>query len=93
MPRPNHYDQYADIPEIVPGVFVSPGECVHIVDDQGEVVSWTGDEWDADPESVTATINAVILAAKFGPAAVRRNIADKGQTIENLIRETALLNK
>ena len=33
MPRPDHFDSYSEIPEIVPGVFVSPGDAVYIVDD------------------------------------------------------------
>ena len=88
MPRPPHYAEYQDIPEIVPGVFVLPGAGVYIVDDDGEVCSWNDGEWEGDPEAVTATVNAVALAAAKGAAAVRRNIASRGAVIDQLIQET-----
>ena len=91
LSRPKHYDQYADIPEIVPGVFVEPGDAVYIVDAQGEVCSWNADEWQEDPEAVTATVSAVILAATLGAAACRENLKDRGTLVEGLIRRTRRL--
>lgn len=59
-----------------PGVFVDTEEftAVYIVDDEGEVVCWICDEIKEDPSAWTASLNAVALAAKQGPAAVRRSI-------------------
>lgn len=90
MPRPQHYNQYDDTVEIVPGVFVDAGESVTIVDDQGEIVHWTADEWKDDPLAVTATVNAVALATKKGANAVRQNIArnKQGIVLKQLIDET-----
>ena len=85
--RAEHFNDYVDIPEIVPGVFVDPGNGVYIVDDEGEVACWVDSEW-SDPDAVTATINAVILATKKGASAVRQNIIDNGQTLLNLVLET-----
>jgi hypothetical protein len=83
-----HYAEYADIPEIAPGVFVTPGDAVYIVDDEGEVVTWNADEAAEDGFAFTAALNAVALATKHGAAAVRANIADAGQTLERMILET-----
>jgi len=91
--RPEHYAEYADSTEIVPGVFVDPGDAVYIVDDIGEVASWNADEWAEDPEAVTATINACIVATKYGPAAVRKNIENKGATLMSLIESTFAINE
>jgi hypothetical protein len=88
MPRPQHFDNYSGIPEIVPGVFVEPGDAVYIVDDEGEIVSWNCDEWNDDPEAVTATVNAVALAVSKGANAVRENIKQEGQVLRNLIMDT-----
>ncbi len=88
--RASHYAGYAHDPEIVPGVFVSTeDQAVYIVDDRGEVACWNSDEWAEDPEAAIATINAVILAAVKGAAAVRENIKLKGHTLKQLIHETA----
>lgn len=84
----NHMDDYRDQTEVVPGVFVDPGESVTIVDRDGEVVHWTADEWIEDPEAVTATVNLSILAAVKGPEAARESIEQKGKTLVDLIDET-----
>jgi hypothetical protein len=86
--RPAHFHDYPDASEVVPGVFVIPGDSVYIVDDDGEVVMWNLDEWAEDQTSVTAAICACILAAVKGAKAVRQNIADKGATLTALIDET-----
>jgi hypothetical protein len=86
--RPKHFKEYENMTEVVPGVFVNVGESVHIVDELGEVATWNCDEWTEDPESVTATINAVILATKYGAEAVRQNIESKGLQLASLIDET-----
>lgn len=82
-----HMDEYANETEIAPGVFVEPGESVTIVDESGEVVHWTADEWTEDPDSVTACVNACVLAAMKGPGAVRANIGN-GKVLMDLIDET-----
>lgn len=87
MNRPRHFDNYSGIPEIVPGIFVEPSDAVYIVDDEGEVVSWNSDEWEEDPEAVTATVNAVILATKQGANAVRQNMKTGG-ILRSLIMDT-----
>lgn len=87
MSRPAHYAEYADLPEIVPGVFVA-GDAVYIVDDDGEVVSWNADEIADDSMAFTAAVSAVALAAKRGAAAVRANIETAGDTLDDLILET-----
>lgn len=87
MRRPPHYNEYLSMPEIVPGVFADD-DGVYIVDDQGEVCCWTGNEWDEDREAIVATITAVALAAAKGSSAVRQNIADRGETLTNLLQET-----
>jgi hypothetical protein len=90
MTRPKHYQEYQNLSEIVPGVFVEPGDGVYIVDDQGEVVSWTKDEWAEDPWAVTAAVCACILAARRGPAAVRQSLfSQAGNLLDDLIEETA----
>jgi hypothetical protein len=90
MPRPQHYQEYDDTVEVVPGVFVDAGESVTIVDDQGEVAHWTADEWQEDANAVTATVNAVILATKNGPNAVRQNLkpGKQGDALKHLIDQT-----
>lgn len=88
MSRPQHFQEYEDMTEIVPGVFVNPGDSVYIVDEQSEIVSWNTDEWQNDPESITATINAVILATKYGAKAVRENIEYHGKIMDVLVAQT-----
>lgn len=85
--RPAHYQEYADIPEIVPGVFVLPGAGVYLVDDEGEVVMWEESEWE-DPSAVTATVNACLLAAMWGTSAVRQNLSSRGKLLQHLIAYT-----
>jgi hypothetical protein len=88
-PRPAHYAEYDGIPEIAPGVFVSAGDAVYIVDDRGEVMSWNCDEAADDEYAFTAALNAVALAVKHGAAAVRQNIDDAGDTLDKMILATA----
>jgi hypothetical protein len=88
MARPKHFDDYADMTEIVPGVFIVPGDGVYIVDDIGEVCCWVASEWQEDPEAATATAYAVALAASMGANAVRRNLESGGKVIEGLIDRT-----
>ena len=88
MPRPDHYKEYDEFLEIVPGVFVDPDQGVYIVDDIGEVVCWVDTEWQDDPSAVTATVNAVILATKYGSQAVRKNLENKGQELRDLMINT-----
>ena len=85
--RPKHFDDYSDIPEIISGVFVDPGNAVYIVDDEGEIVSWNADEWAEDSEAVTATANACILASVKGAKEVRENIRNYGSSIRDLQEE------
>ncbi len=88
MSRPKHFQEYENMTEIVPGVFVNPGESVHIVDEIDEVACWNNDEWQDDPESITATVNAVILATKYGAKAVRENIEYHGKIMDVLVAQT-----
>ena len=85
--RPEHYEDYRDMTEVVPGVFIDPGYGVYIVDDEGEVVCWVGTEFD-DTFAVTAALSAVALATSKGAAAVRRNLADRGEVLDSLLEET-----
>lgn len=89
MSRPAHYQEYEDMTEVVPGVFYEPGAGVYIVDDLGEVVCWVDSEWE-DPLAVTACVNACILAAVKGAAAVRENLwgRNSGARLEALCEET-----
>jgi hypothetical protein len=86
-----HYAEYADLPEISPGVFVAAGSGVYIVDDDGEVVCWTADEAAEDGYAFTAAVNAVALATKHGAAAVRENIDGRGIRLDAMILETGSL--
>ena len=86
MSRPKHYDEYNDMHEIVPGVFMD-GANVYIVDDEGEVVCWVETEFD-DPDAIQAALCAVAIATKKGANAVRRNIETKGRTLDAMIYET-----
>jgi hypothetical protein len=47
------------------------GEVRIIGSDGIEVVSWNADEWQEDVDAVTATLNAVSLALKYGVNAVQ----------------------
>jgi len=89
MSRAKHFEQYGDIPEVVPGVFVDPGQMVYIVDARGEVVSWGEDEWADDTYSVTAAVTAVAIAALDGASMVRLNIARSGEVLRSFIGLTA----
>jgi hypothetical protein len=86
-----HYADYADTPEVSPGVFVAAGDGVYIVDDDGEVVCWTAEEVAEDGYAFTAAINAVALATKHGAAAVRENIDGWGTRLDAMILETRSL--
>lgn len=88
MSRPLHYADYSDMPEVVPGVFVEAGSGVYIVDDEGEVVCWVESEWAEDPDAATAMACAVALATKHGASAVRANLVDHGQTLQEQIMKT-----
>jgi len=48
------------------------GEGVYIYDKHDEVMSWNSDEWQEDPESITATVNAVLIAALASSDSVRK---------------------
>lgn len=87
--RPHHYMLYSGIPEVAPGVFVDPGESVTIVDDEGEVATWTADEVAEDDDAFTAAVNAAVLAALKGAAAVRENIETRGEVLVRHIEEVA----
>ena len=51
-------------------VEVIPGDSVTIFDSQNkEIVKWIADEWE-DPHAVTSTMNAVLIAARYGGDAV-----------------------
>lgn len=88
MPRPSHYEDYDDLTEVSPGVFVDPGHAVYIVDDEGEVFCSVNTEWAEEPEAVTAALNAVALAVRHGAAAVRRNIVGRGALLLEMVEQT-----
>lgn len=79
---------YPGCSEIVPGVFVAPGDAVYIADADGEIATWNADEVAEDKEAFTAALCAVALATSRGPEAVRANIRDKGDTLDDLINDT-----
>ncbi len=85
--------EYPNSNEIVPGVFVTPGEAVYIVDDKGEVVTWNADEAAADPEAFTAALAAVALAASEGAGAVRDNIGSNSERLRERIEKTLLKDR
>jgi len=61
--------------QIAPGVVIAhdgDSPAVYINDEQGEVVMWIFDEIEEDPLAWTASLHAVALAAREGPAAVRK---------------------
>jgi len=89
MKRPEHFEDYPHATEITPGVFVDPGNAVYLCDEQGEVATWNCDEVAEDPEAFTAAITAVVLAASYGASEVRKNIDDKGATLDKVIDNTA----
>jgi hypothetical protein len=91
--RPAHFQQYAEMTEVVPGVFVNRGKSVHLVDDSGEVIGWNKDEWADDPLAVTACVNACLLAAVKGVAAVRETLHGSGGQLTALIDETFHKNR
>jgi uncharacterized OB-fold protein len=77
--------------EIFPGVFICSDDnaCdVHIVDLEGEVVTWTFDEICECPKTFEAALVAVGLAVLKGPKAVRENISDKGATLHEIYIQT-----
>jgi hypothetical protein len=79
------YEDDPNLIEVTKGVFVSVGDAVYIVDDQGEVTSWNQDEWSEDAESVTACAVACIVAAQKGAGAVRRNMELSGSIVRDMI--------
>ena len=79
------YEDDPNLIEVTKGVFVSVGDAVYIVDDQGEVTSWNQDEWSEDTESVTACAVACIVAAQKGASAVRKNIELSGQIVRDMV--------
>lgn len=88
MGRPDHYDDYEGMTEILPGIFVDKEQIV-FVDDEGEITAWTVDEIieDQDGEVFPCIINAVALAAKLGADKVRENIVCKGAILKEMIRK------
>lgn len=87
MPRSAHYGDYAGMTEVVPGVFIHDGG-IYIVDDEGEVCCWVETEWQEDPTVTNTIAFAVALATAKGASAVRKNIENKGGTLDRLIFET-----
>jgi hypothetical protein len=85
IPRPEGHE---DCIEVAPGVLVDPGEGVTIADAEGVVAHWSAGEAAEDGMAFTATVNAAVLAARLGPDAVRRNLADRGATLLRLVAET-----
>lgn len=83
------YEDDPNLIEVTKGVFVSTGDAVYIVDDQGEVTSWNSDEWAEDAESVTACVVASIVAAQKGAGAVRKNIELSGQILRSMTEHFA----
>ena len=79
------YEDDPNLIEVTKGVFVSVGDAVYIVDDQGEVTSWNQDEWSEDAESVTACVVACIVAAQKGAGAVRKNIELSGSIVRDMV--------
>ena len=78
------FESDPDLIEVTKGVFVSSGEAVYIVDDQGEVISWNLDEWTDDPEIVTGCVVSCIVAAQKGASAVRKNIELSEQILKDM---------
>ncbi len=79
------YEDDESLVEVTKGVFVSVGDAIYIVDDQGEVTSWNCDEWVEDPDSVTACAVACIVAAQKGAGAVRKNIELSGSILRDMV--------
>lgn len=79
---------YSDAVQPVLGVFIYPGQSVHIVDDIGEICCQNYDEISHDNQAFTASLFAVALATAKGAQAVRKNLEDSGITIDNLCIET-----
>ena len=89
-------DGYNAEDEIFPGVFISNGieACdIQIVDEQGEVTSWTWDEIAGDPSALEAALCAVGIACLKGPEAVRKNIEEKGAILAECYHETQQLRE
>ena len=80
------YEDDPNLIEVTKGVFVSVGDAIYIVDDQGEVTSWNQDEWSEDSDSVTACAVACIVASQKGAGAVRKNIELSGQIVRGMVR-------
>lgn len=80
------YEDDPNLIEVTKGVFVSVGDAIYIVDDQGEVTSWNQDEWSEDSDSVTACAVACIVAAQKGAGAVRKNIELSGQIVRGMVQ-------
>lgn len=79
------YEDDESLVEVTKGVFVSVGDAIYIVDDQGEVTSWNCDEWAESPDSVTACAVACIVAAQKGAGAVRKNIELSGSILRDMV--------
>ena len=91
MLRPASHEDYVVSDEVLPGVFISSDDdsCdIHIVDDVGEILTYTFDEVCECPQTLEAVILAVALAAMQGPQAVRINIQDHGGLIKRLYENT-----
>jgi len=72
-----------------PGVEIDD-ECtaVYISDIHGEIVMWTWDEVQEDPEAWAASMRAVALAAQGKFAEIRRLIGKEIPVLDRLARET-----
>ena len=75
---------YPGCAEVVPGVFLDPDGVVYIVDKKGEVVSHVN----MQPEDFIQALQDVIIATRFGPKFVRKNIEGQGNILRGLISVT-----
>jgi hypothetical protein len=72
---------YPGMIEVIPGVYMDEGgddACVYFADSKGEIVMWTYDEVKDDPLAWIASMNACLLAADRGVAAVRERTPGPG---------------
>ena len=78
--------KYPGTTEVVPGVFIdfSADPAVYIADDKGEIVMWNWLEVVQDPGAWTASLMAVIVAAKLGTEAEREVIDSHGDPFKML---------
>jgi hypothetical protein len=77
---------YPGTVEVVPGVFIAFDDhcpAIYVADERGEIVTWNYDEME-DPSAWTASLMAVILAAKLGTAANRAVLDEKQNPLDLL---------